>query len=846
MDINNKAKSQKKSQFSEYINSNKNNFANSKVDNDTKEFTIDNFNNRSVLKEQFKNTQLKNISINFGFPNTRNSYDYQKNSFDLATKPIFEQKNYFYYDQNFQLFKNKSVSRYGDKKSKKGVNSLKKSNNNRLYSPQHKIITSIKKKKFLEENMPDDAFQKLKKHDKDNDIYELEVINQIVYNEDESEEKKKKSGKETSSSKSERESENEWGEIEQAIFEDIKDKDNNLLNSVCIELEKENGDKHLKYVEILKDENDTPDPCLKIKYTVEDKICLGCKTPEKSKTYKTSKETSYNKKNLYNVNTGSTAQSTFKGYNKNLKKENASEVYLKESKSIQNVLSPNESNDKFFSGSTVPSTQRYLKYSKYSNEYNNLKKKNIEEIKQLNYNEEDESQNYKGKIIPIKNTNLSEIIKDSGTSTDRGEKYSNNKNIKNLKYAINSYDSKAHKNIFKQNEEQINKYIPKRDTSLNKETKKVKNILDSEEESITKKTKFIKYQVSSDESDTKKDKSNNLVKNVETKNIKIIQEEEKVERKKIYDKYKKKDKEIVQNEIQQQNDISNDSDLQRINKRIFIRHNKEEPGKDNLTNKTELGYGFRKFDINKATKEKLKIDKKYETNTDKINSGRTRFIQIEKKNGEEIRGKSDDKYKNYDIKKDKEKKELEVKRMKEIKEKERIEQEKQKEKIRIENEKRIKIEKERKEKFENERKEKERLEKIEREKQERERLQRIEREKIEREKQEKERKEKLEKERKEKEKIEKERQQKIEKERIEKERQQKIERERLQKLELERKQKLEGKRKINKIGKRETRKRKIGENGKGKAAKIRKRKTGKRKINKNGKRKTRKRKITKA
>ena len=63
---NNKAKSQKKCQISETINSNKNNFANSKVDNDTKKFTIDNFNNHSVLKEQFKNTQLKNISINFG------------------------------------------------------------------------------------------------------------------------------------------------------------------------------------------------------------------------------------------------------------------------------------------------------------------------------------------------------------------------------------------------------------------------------------------------------------------------------------------------------------------------------------------------------------------------------------------------------------------------------------------------------------------------------------------------------------------------------------------------------------------------------------------------------------
>ena len=33
----------------------------------------------------------------------------------------------------------------------------------------------------------------------------------------------------------------EWGEIEQAIFENERDKKNNLLNSIHIEIEKENG-----------------------------------------------------------------------------------------------------------------------------------------------------------------------------------------------------------------------------------------------------------------------------------------------------------------------------------------------------------------------------------------------------------------------------------------------------------------------------------------------------------------------------------------------------------------------------------------------------------------------------
>ena len=117
MDYKNKEKSQNQPIISSknYFNINPPQI--SEKDIDKNEITIKNYNDHSELKQNFLNTQLKNISINFGFPNTLNSYDYQ-NSYDLLDNPVFEQRNYFYYDKNFQLFKNKSVSRYGDKKLK--------------------------------------------------------------------------------------------------------------------------------------------------------------------------------------------------------------------------------------------------------------------------------------------------------------------------------------------------------------------------------------------------------------------------------------------------------------------------------------------------------------------------------------------------------------------------------------------------------------------------------------------------------------------------------------------------------------------------------------------------------
>ena len=297
-------------------------------------------------------------------------------------------------------------------------------NNNRR---SIKLIITLKKtanfNKLYEENEKE---RKKKQEEKEKDIYELEVINQVLYNEEDSEGKNKKSGKETTTAKSGKESENEWGEIEQNIFEGNKDINNdNLLNSLCIEIEKENGNRQLKFVEISKDDNClNDDPCLKIKYTVEDKICLNSNTPsKKNKLIKEKK--SYISNNKY---TGI--------INPSLRRENASEVYLKESKSNQNLFSSSDGTDKiFFSGSTVPSTQ---KYSKYSNALNNLNnKEKIDEIKNLNYrfNEElneDKNKTYEltPKIIEKEKENEKNLIPNK---------------ITNLKYNKNSYDVNANK-----------------------------------------------------------------------------------------------------------------------------------------------------------------------------------------------------------------------------------------------------------------------------------------------------------------------------------------------------------------------------------------------------------------
>ena len=370
MDLFSEGKRQDKSRISEWaFDSNKNN---KNSDKQRKSILLNSSNDYSEIKQNY-DTQLKNISINFGFPNTRNTYKY-KNSFPLNEFPIFEQRNVFYYDKHFQLFKNKSVSKYGEKKDDKNKNKTQYSKTNRVFSPQHKIITSIKKKTYSDDNGPEKN-NKTPKNEKD--VYELEVINQVLVDEEDMKGNLKSLG-EKSSPIAGRELDDEWGEIEQVIFDNEKNKKNNLLNSIYVEIEKENGDKQLKYVEITKEKEDKEkkEPCIKIRYTVEDKICLnkGSETgrDDANSIYDKDTKDSYFKSINYKTNTNSTFNNNYSIGSirrPELRKENVSEILLKDNKSSRNILSSGENENIYFSGSSS-STNKYQKYSNIKNNLN--------------------------------------------------------------------------------------------------------------------------------------------------------------------------------------------------------------------------------------------------------------------------------------------------------------------------------------------------------------------------------------------------------------------------------------------------------------------------------------------
>ena len=220
-------------------------------------------------------------------------------------------------------------------------------------------------------------------------------------------------------------------------------------------------------MEISKDENCLDkDPCLKIKYTIEDKICLGSKTtPVKSNKIKKQKYSSLTKSSYFINNNKSNTNILPKNiYGASLRRENVSEIHLKESKSSQNILSSSGSNEKiFFSGSTVPSSQKYSKYSNAMNNLSNLKEnKNIDEIKNLNYR-------FKAK----EKDNL---------SPDK---------ITNLKYNRNSYDNASARK--------------KNDYSLEKKEKNGHNAQWSDISTTQKETKTIKT-ISVKKEETNKEK----------------------------------------------------------------------------------------------------------------------------------------------------------------------------------------------------------------------------------------------------------------------------------------------------------------------------------------------------
>ena len=422
MDLSYEDKQKNKIYQSEWLTDYERNTAsNPKLNNSKKGFVLNCSKGSSELKHNFCNkTQLKNISINFGFPNTRNTYKYQ-NTFSLEEFPVFEQRNYFYYDRDFRLFKNKSVSKYGEKKDKNNK-SFSHIAPDKLLSPQHKITTSIKKKKFLDDQEIEENNKNIKKDGKkEKDVYELEVVNQVLYDDEESYGKKK-------NSKFDKEIENEWGEIEQMIYDNERNQKDNLLNSVYVEIEKQNGDTQYKYVEISKDDKFKKKPCIKIKYTIEDKICLSdSQTPRDDQTSIYDKDTtkdsairSFN----YKTNTNSTFNNNYsvnsirKNENSTFKKENVSEIHLKESKSNMNLFSSSDNEKIYFSGS-VPSEKRYQKYSNYKRDSNDKKGSLKPSSSSYNFEKEEEIIPYKKRRFFNEETEESETKNKNIINNDR-------------------------------------------------------------------------------------------------------------------------------------------------------------------------------------------------------------------------------------------------------------------------------------------------------------------------------------------------------------------------------------------------------------------------------------------
>ena len=723
----------------------KNTMTNLNLNKGRKDIMLNSFNDYSELKQNFPNSQLKNISINFGFPNTRNTYKY-RNSIPLSEFPMFEQRNYFYYDKNFQLFKNKSISKYGEKKNKTATHLSQQSRSSKFFSPQHKITTTIKKKKYLDDQILDEkASKKTDRNEKD--IYELEVVNQVLFDDEDTLIKKNLADKHLTMAG--KEIDNEWGEIEQEIFENEKNKKNNLLNSVYVEIEKENGDKQLKIVEITKENKFKKEPCIKIKYTIEDKICLnaGLESGEEpiSSTDKETAKDSMVKSFNYKTNTDSTFNNNYslsslrRPEHSSLKKENVSEILLKESKSSQNLFSSPENEKKFFSDVTSPA-QKYQKYSKYKEESYKRKEKtpDSEQFKKdtgfgvkrtprasdIDEIEIKIEKGVKSKISPIRGKD--DDVKIYSPRFKTKDQDNSRTNITDRYRSFDEQDTRSEKEFFK-GKGIRDKYLQKKDMGEKGKDLKVINL-------DKKKGKYGD------------DKYNNITTQTKKKTEMIP-----LSKQKSFDNY----------------NIPREKEAQLF--RYKIKQNQLETDKNKKDNLGEAKYGFRaKYDNRVNTDEN--IPKK---------EGFNKYFDL---SDNRIDLTSRDKERERKDKERKERQKLEIEkeieRMERDKERQRLEKLKEREKARKEREEKERKERER---LENEKKERERIERVEREKKEKLAQERRERERqeFERQRKEKERQQELEKQQRERER-ERERQE-LEKQKKERERQQELERQQKEK-----------------------------------------------------------------
>ena len=162
----------------------KHSYCDPKINNESRDLLIESFNECSDLRKSFHDS-LQNLFNNFSFSASMKNI-HRFDSFTSFDNLFHEKRKTFGYTEDFGLFKNNSVSKFGIKKKK--MKNLKKGKG----KDYNKAITSIRKKMLSRDEFYDneedeeneyeyDIYNKKENEKEGVDKNELDIINQMVY-----------------------------------------------------------------------------------------------------------------------------------------------------------------------------------------------------------------------------------------------------------------------------------------------------------------------------------------------------------------------------------------------------------------------------------------------------------------------------------------------------------------------------------------------------------------------------------------------------------------------------------------------------------------------------------------
>ena len=127
----------------------KHSYCDPKINNESRDLLIESFNECSDLRKSFHDS-LQNLFNNFSFSASMKNI-HRFDSFTSFDNLFHEKRKTFGYTEDFGLFKNNSVSKFGIKNNK--IYSLNKNEDNQQNINQAKAITSIRKKVVTKEDL---------------------------------------------------------------------------------------------------------------------------------------------------------------------------------------------------------------------------------------------------------------------------------------------------------------------------------------------------------------------------------------------------------------------------------------------------------------------------------------------------------------------------------------------------------------------------------------------------------------------------------------------------------------------------------------------------------------------